>query len=136
MPDGYTVLHSAPAVIINPLIYKKLQYNVHNDFVPVTQVAAGVGFLMLVNASLPAYNVKEFIALAKLKSLAYGSPPAIVNKLHAAVREALKSPKVLEFLDAAAFYPVGSTPKEFREFVDVEMKRYAEMVRDARIPQQ
>jgi hypothetical protein len=30
-----------------------------------------------------------------------------------------------EFLDAAAFYPVGSTPEEFREFVDAEMKRYA-----------
>jgi tripartite-type tricarboxylate transporter receptor subunit TctC len=64
------------------------------------------------------------------------TPPAIVNKLHAAVREALKAPKVIEFLDAAAFYPVGNTPEEFRTFVDTEMKRYAQSVREARIPVQ
>ena len=57
------------------------------------------------------------------------TPPAIVNRLHAAVREALKSPKVLDFLEAAAFVPVGSTPEEFREFVEAETKRYAQVVR-------
>ena len=61
------------------------------------------------------------------------TPAAIVNRLHAAVREALKAPKIVEFLDAAAFYAVGSTPHEFREFVNAELKRYSEAVREAQI---
>jgi hypothetical protein len=35
----------------------------------VTQVAAGVGYLMLVHSSLPAYTLKEFIAVATQKPL-------------------------------------------------------------------
>ena len=64
------------------------------------------------------------------------TPPEIVNRLHAAVREALKSPKVLDFLEAAAFVPVGSTPEEFREFVKAETKRYAQVVKETRLPMQ
>ena len=61
---------------------------------------------------------------------------ATVCKLQAAVSAALKSPKIIEFLDAAAFYPVGSTPEEFRVFVDAELKRYAQNLRDAKVPLQ
>jgi len=64
------------------------------------------------------------------------TPPEIVHRLQSAVREALKAPKVVEFLDAAAFYPVGSTPEEFREFVAAETERYAQMIREAKIPMQ
>ncbi len=64
------------------------------------------------------------------------TPPEILRRLHGAVREALKAPRVLEFLDAAAFYPVGSSPEEFRVFIAAETKRYAEMIREAKIPMQ
>jgi tripartite-type tricarboxylate transporter receptor subunit TctC len=237
-PDGHTVLHTAPAVLLNPLIYRKLPYDVDRDLVPVTCIAVGVGYLMLVSPTLPARTVREFVALAKQKPLTYSSSPvgsttqiaselfnvragvqllhvpykggneavsavmggeahvtfspptaalpfvqsgklraigfsgskrfarlpdvpliseagvpdyvvdftwnawfapaktspAIVGKLHAAVREALKAPKVQEFLDAAAFYPVGSTPEQFRDFVAKETKRYSQIVREAKIP--
>jgi tripartite-type tricarboxylate transporter receptor subunit TctC len=240
VPDGYTVLHTPPSHILNALVYKQLQYDVFRDFIPVTNVASGVGYLLLVNPSLPAHSVRELIALAKEKSLTYGSPPAgntlhlaselfnvragiqlrhipykggaetfnaliggevqvlivpptaavpylksgrlralgfsgskrfaampevptiaesgvpdyvvdftwngwfapartpaaIVNRLQTEVREALRAPKVLEVLAASAFYPVGSSPEEFRTFIHAEMKRYAEMVREAKIPQQ
>src|SRR6266853_1535446 len=39
-PDGYTVLHTSPGVILNAVVHKKLQYDIHKDFIPVTQVAA------------------------------------------------------------------------------------------------
>ena len=52
------------------------------------------------------------------------------------MREALKSPRVIDFLDAAAFVPVGSTPEEFKAFVASETKRYAEVVRETKIPMQ
>src|SRR5215213_1857515 len=74
-PDGYTVLHTSPGFIMNQLVYRKVQYDVQRDFVPVTQIAAGVGYLMLVHPSLPARTVKEFIALAKQKPLTYSSAP-------------------------------------------------------------
>ena len=64
------------------------------------------------------------------------TPAAILNKVQAAVREAVKQPKVSEFLDAAAFYPVASTPDEFRVFVDAELKRYAQSLREAKVEMQ
>src|SRR5687767_10635574 len=33
-PDGYTVLHTAPAVILNPLVQRKLPYDVARDLAP------------------------------------------------------------------------------------------------------
>jgi tripartite-type tricarboxylate transporter receptor subunit TctC len=237
-PDGHTVLHTAPAVILNPLVYRRLPYDVARDLAPVTAVANGLGYLMLVHPALPARTVTDFVGLARQKSLAYGSsvgstihlanelfnlragvqvrlvpykggaealnalaggeiqlllspptaalpfvqsgrlraiaftgskrfsrlpdvplvseagipyvvdftwnawfapaktPPEILDRLHAAVREALKAPKVLEFLEAAAFVPVGSTPAEFRAFVAAETKRYADVVRETKIPMQ
>lgn len=239
-PDGYTILHCSPGILLNSLIYRKLQYDVRRDFVPVTQVAAGVGYLMLVHPSLPVHTVKEFVALARQKPLTYASVPVggttqlaaelfnlkagvnvrhipyksgadavnavianesnmtfspptgalaqvqsgrlraiafsgskrfnrlpdvplvseagvpdfvvdftwnawfapaktpapIVERMHASVREALKNPKIVDFLDAAAFYPVGSTPQEFKEFVEAELKRYGEAIRLAKIPLQ
>jgi tripartite-type tricarboxylate transporter receptor subunit TctC len=239
-PDGYTLLHTAPAFLLNSLVHKNLPYDVRKDFVPVTCVAAGVGYLMLVHPSLPVKTVKEFIALAKQKSLTFSAPPvggtttlaaelfnlragvqmrhisyrggsdavnavmagevdvtfspptgsavhvqsgrlralgftgskrygrmpdvplisesgvpdyvvdftwnawfapaktpaAIVNRLQAAVGFALKTPKIIDFLDAAAFYPVGNTPEEFRVFVDAELKRYAQNLREVKVPVQ
>src|SRR5262245_53230473 len=72
-PDGYTVLHAAPAVILNPLVYRKLSYDVARDLAPLTAVANGLGYLMLVNPGSPARTVTDFVALARQKPLAYGS---------------------------------------------------------------
>ena len=84
-PDGYTLLHSASAFIINPSIVRKLPYDVFRDFVPVTIVASGVGYLLIVHPSVPAHNLKEFLALARDKNskLAYGSA-GVGNNLHLA----------------------------------------------------
>ena len=38
---------------------------------------------------------------------------------------------MVAFLEAAAFYPVGSSPEAFRVFVAAELKRYAQSLRDA-----
>ena len=82
-PDGYTVIHTPPGFIINTLLYKNLSYDVDRDYVPVTNVASGSGYLLLVNPSLPVQSIRDLISLAKAKSLTYGSPPA-GNTLHLA----------------------------------------------------
>ena len=84
-PDGYTLLHVTAAFAINPSVYRKLPYQV-DDFLPITNLALGEGYLLLVHPSVPVQSVAELIALAKNKDrqLTYGSP-GIGNTLHLAV---------------------------------------------------
>jgi tripartite-type tricarboxylate transporter receptor subunit TctC len=65
LPDGYTLLMGSTTTIsINPSLFTKLSYDPSRDFVPVTLVAF-VPHLLVVNASVAAGNLREFIALAK-----------------------------------------------------------------------
>jgi tripartite-type tricarboxylate transporter receptor subunit TctC len=64
-PDGYTILMGAVAThAINPTLYAAIPYDAVKDFIPVTQVASTPNVLV-VNPSIPANNVREFIAYAK-----------------------------------------------------------------------
>jgi tripartite-type tricarboxylate transporter receptor subunit TctC len=63
--DGYTLLMASSAEIaLNVAVYSKMAYNPERDLATVTQVAASP-LVLVVHPSLPAANVKEFIALAK-----------------------------------------------------------------------
>ena len=73
--DGYTLIGvTSGAVTINPNVYKTMTY-APTDIVPIINVASAP-FVMVVNPSVKAANVKEFIALAKSgkTNLSYGSP--------------------------------------------------------------
>ena len=74
-PDGYTLLFGSTTLAINPSLRTKLPYDTLKDLVPVTQ-ASFQAYVLAVHPSVPAKNVKEFIALAKAKpdTLTYGSP--------------------------------------------------------------
>lgn len=66
-PDGYTLLLANGAgLTINPSVYLKLPYDPARDFQPITQITSGAYF-MVINPSVPAKSVKEFIALAKAR---------------------------------------------------------------------
>jgi tripartite-type tricarboxylate transporter receptor subunit TctC len=82
-PDGYTLLHASASFVVNPSVYKKLPYDIWNDFAPVANLGIGVGYLLLVSKDLPVSNVAEFIAYAKKNDVFYGSPGA-GNTLHLA----------------------------------------------------
>src|SRR6266852_4088780 len=73
-PDGYTLLIATSTTLaINKTLYKKLPYDPVRDFAPIALVAA-VPFALVVNPSIPATTLSEFIAYAKSKpGLAYGS---------------------------------------------------------------
>jgi tripartite-type tricarboxylate transporter receptor subunit TctC len=62
--DGYTLLLVAPANAINATLYGKLNYNFIRDIAP---VAGLIRFpnVMVVNPSVPARTVPEFIAYAR-----------------------------------------------------------------------
>ena len=57
-----------------------------------------------------------------------GTPPAIVEKLHQAVVEALKDEKVREVLRSQAAEPVGDTPAQFAAFLRAEAAKYAKIL--------
>ncbi len=74
VPDGYTLLlGTIAALAINPSLYRtKLPFDSVRDFAPIIQAVDSTNILSL-HPSVPATNVKELIALAKTKSLNYGS---------------------------------------------------------------
>jgi tripartite-type tricarboxylate transporter receptor subunit TctC len=66
-PDGYTLLlaHSNSNSVA-PALYPKLPYNILTDFTPIIPVA-NTPLLLTVHPSVPAKDVKEFVALARSK---------------------------------------------------------------------
>jgi tripartite-type tricarboxylate transporter receptor subunit TctC len=60
--DGHTLLLLGPSHAINATLYDKLGFDVLHDIVPVAGVAQTPN-VMLVNPSVPARTVSEFIAL-------------------------------------------------------------------------
>ena len=73
-PDGYTLLVGAVHHTIASSVYKKLPYDFQKDLAPITIIAM-VPNVMVINATTPAQNVAEMVALAKAAKnpLSYGS---------------------------------------------------------------
>jgi tripartite-type tricarboxylate transporter receptor subunit TctC len=63
-PDGYTLLINTAAVAINMSLYRNLPFDTLRDFAPVSVFSESPNVLV-VNAKLPATNVKELVAMAR-----------------------------------------------------------------------
>ena len=74
-PDGYTlILGHIGTLAVNPFMFAKLPYDANRDFMPVSLLAK-VPSLFVVNAGVPAKDLREFVQLAHAKpgTLSYGS---------------------------------------------------------------
>ena len=67
MPDGSTLLLASLSNAVNATLYKKLNFDFIRDIGPVASIGGGP-YLMVVNPSVPAKTVSEFIAYAKTNS--------------------------------------------------------------------
>jgi tripartite-type tricarboxylate transporter receptor subunit TctC len=63
-PDGYTLLQVSATNAINATLYDKLNFDFVRDIASVASIAR-VPFVMVVNPSVPAKTVPEFISYAK-----------------------------------------------------------------------
>jgi len=66
-PDGYTLMLGSIVLSANPALYENLPYDTEKAFVPIALVASFPA-LLAVNETVPANNLKEFIAYAKSKN--------------------------------------------------------------------
>jgi tripartite-type tricarboxylate transporter receptor subunit TctC len=86
--DGYTLLLAATASAINTTLFEgKLNYNFLRDIAPIASIISAPN-VMVVNPSVPAKSVPEFIAYAKanprklnMASPGTGSPPHLFGEL-------------------------------------------------------
>jgi len=82
-PDGYTIMNTSFGFAVNPAIMKKMPFDIIRDFTPVTNVATGLGYLVVVNPKLPVKNTAELVDLARKTPLRY-STAGVGNGQHLA----------------------------------------------------
>jgi len=96
-PDGYTIMVSAsPALLLNPVIFKKLPYDPDKDFAP---VSAGVisPLVFVVHPSVPARTLAELVAIGRKE-------PGKLNFGSAQITSATSlGVKILEHVSGAKF---------------------------------
>jgi len=74
-PDGYTlIIGHIGTLAVNPFMFEKLPFDTNRDFAAVSLLAK-VPNIFVVNAQVPAKDLREFVALAKKEpgKLYYGS---------------------------------------------------------------
>ncbi|WP_083384169.1 tripartite tricarboxylate transporter substrate binding protein [Cupriavidus malaysiensis] len=63
--DGYTMLLASNAsMVLNPMLYKKVNYDARRDF-KVVSVAAEIPLVVVTNTQVPAGNIRDFASYAK-----------------------------------------------------------------------
>ena len=79
-PDGYTLFLAGASTAINATLYNNLNFNVIRDIAPIAGIVR-VPEVMVVNPSVPANTVPEFIAYAKANpgkvNMATGGPGSV-----------------------------------------------------------
>ncbi len=81
----------------------------------------------MAEAGYPAFEVSSWQGLLAPA----GTPPAIVAKLQREIARILALPEVRQRLAAVAAEPVGSTPAQFRAYIESEIARWSAVARRA-----
>ena len=64
--DGYTLLLTSTAYVVNPSMYQKLPYDPMNDFIPVTMVSVS-SFALVTPVTSSIKSIKEVLAMERAK---------------------------------------------------------------------
>ena len=83
----------------------------------------------IAETGVPGYAMEAWYAILAPK----GTPKPVVDKLSAAIAEAVKSPEVSSKLATLGNEPVGTTPAEAQSYIDTEAKRWRDVLAAAGI---
>ncbi len=74
-PDGYTLLVTSSAYVVNPGLYRTIPYDPYKDFAPIAELGTSPN-VILVNPKLGVNSIAELVARAKARpeELNYASP--------------------------------------------------------------
>jgi len=83
-------------------------------------------------AGFPGYDVQSWYGVCAPA----GTPTAVLNKLHADVNTVLRMPDVQQRLNELVMGGEPTSREEFEQFIRAEIARWAQVIKDANIPQQ
>jgi tripartite-type tricarboxylate transporter receptor subunit TctC len=83
----------------------------------------------MAEAGFPDFEVSSWNGLLAPSK----TPPAIIAKLHAELVKIVAMPDIRERFSAQAADPVGSSPEQFRAYMEAEIKRWGEVAKAASI---
>ena len=110
--DGYTILYTTGSHNTNTLMYRKLPYDAHRDFPPITQISRSYGQIMIVHPSLPVKTARRSDIEPTLARLKKDGVSGLVVPLDGFInRHRHEFARIVERLRLPAIYSV-------REFVE------------------
>ena len=80
-------------------------------------------------AGLRGYEVDQWYGIITSAKV----PRPLIDKLSAAISEAVKSPETAQRLSAEGSTPVGSTPEQFSAHIRSEIAKWRKLVKDAKL---
>ncbi len=89
IPDGYTILMGTLHLTIAQSVFPKLNYRIDKDLVPIGTVGM-IPNVVVVNASIPANNIKELVALTKANPNKYDYASVGPGSAHHLIGEMFK----------------------------------------------
>jgi tripartite-type tricarboxylate transporter receptor subunit TctC len=78
----------------------------------------------IAESGLPGYEVTPWFAVF----VPAATPKPIVNKLNAALLDALKSPEIKAKFDGIGAEPLGTTPEELANYLNKEIERWGKVI--------
>jgi tripartite-type tricarboxylate transporter receptor subunit TctC len=83
----------------------------------------------IAEAGIPGYQVDSWNGLLAPA----GTPPEIVERMAAAAQQGLKDPATRKRMEEMGTEPVGDTPGQFRAFLQAEVKKWGDFVKQSGI---
>jgi tripartite-type tricarboxylate transporter receptor subunit TctC len=96
------------------------------------EVLPGLESIPLAKDAVPGLNVMGWFGIAAPKA----TPPAIVQRMNGDVNKVLAEPALIERLRELGVYPMTGTVEDFAKFVAEEQRRFAKVVKEAKIEPQ
>ncbi len=129
MPD---LIAGRVPMIINPLLAVINQVNAGRLRLIAVTSSKRVGTLPDIPTlaeSVPGYEAMSWYAML----VPAKTPPAVIQKLHAETVRALKSPEIVDILAKAGTDPVGNSPAEAEAFLKLEITRWGNVIKQAKV---